>query len=222
MIIETIVVGPFEVNTYVIYPGPGCDAVIIDPGDDPQEILTLVAGRRLNITHIVNTHGHGDHIGANGYVKAAFPHAKICIHHRDAHMLTDPRANLSLAFGYSAVSPPADVLLEGNTEFTAAGVRFRLEHVPGHTPGSLCLMPEISPAVAFTGDTLFAGTIGRTDMPGGNMGLLLSSIAERIMSLPDDTIVHPGHGLSTTIGIERANNPFAGGAAAQGRGAEVP
>jgi len=211
LIIETIVVGPFGVNTYVIYPGPGCEAVVIDPGADAEKILALLHRRRLRVTHILNTHGHGDHIAANADVKRAFPAARICIHPRDAHMLTDPRANLSLAFDYSVTSPPADVLVEGNTRVTAADMVFRVEHVPGHSAGSVCLVPEsFTPKVVFTGDTLFAGSVGRTDFPGGNMGLLVAGIKDKILSLPDETLVYPGHGVQTSVGAEKRMNPYVG------------
>jgi glyoxylase-like metal-dependent hydrolase (beta-lactamase superfamily II) len=210
MIVESLVVGPFGVNVYLVYPGPGCDAVVIDPGDDPREILSLVSRRRLNITHIINTHGHGDHIGANADVKRAFPAARICIHSRDAQMLVDPAANLSREFGLDIVSPPADIILDGNTEIVAAGITFAIGHTPGHTAGSICLVQRLSPAAAFTGDTLFAGSVGRCDMPGGNARLLMSSITDRLMCLPDETIVYPGHGASTSIGTERRHNPFIG------------
>jgi glyoxylase-like metal-dependent hydrolase (beta-lactamase superfamily II) len=162
------------------------------------------------VTHIVNTHGHGDHIGANAALKEAFPAARLCIHARDSHMLTDPRANFSLEFDFNVTSPPADVTLTGNTELNAGGLRFRVEHVPGHSPGSICLVGLFEPRIVVTGDTLFAGGVGRTDFPGGNMGLLLSGIKEKILSLPDETIVLPGHGIRTTVGMEKRSNPYVG------------
>ncbi len=212
MIIETLVVGPFQVNTYIVYPGPGAEAVVIDPGADAEEIIALLAKRRLIVTHIINTHGHADHIAANGDLKGAFPSARICIHGRDANMLTDANANLSRAFGYDQTSPPADVTLHGNTELVAAGITFAVEHVPGHSPGSICLVPSFKPDCVFSGDTLFAGSIGRTDFPGGNHGLLLAGIADKILTLQDDTLVYPGHGIWTKVGIERESNPYVGSA----------
>ena len=216
MEIETLVVGQFVVNTYIVYTTGGAEAIVIDPGDDPQEILSVLAKRRLSVTHIVNTHGHGDHIGANGAVKDAFPAAKICIHSRDAHMLLDPLANLSFAFEYKVLSPPADVMLAGGTQFGAAGLVFRIEHVPGHSPGSVCLVHDGDVPVVFSGDTLFAGSIGRTDLPGGNGGMLLAGIREKILSLPDATDVYPGHGVRTTVGTEKRENYFLGSGSAAG------
>ena len=208
MEIDRIVVGAFQVNAYVVRLEGAREAVVIDPGDDSPAILSLVGERGLEVTHIFNTHGHGDHIGANGDVKAAFPEAKIYVHGRDAHMLDDPRANLSTFFGYAASSPPADLFFEGNTDVRAAGITFRVEHLPGHSSGSVCLIADTEPPVVFVGDTLFAGTIGRTDFPGGNMEMLVAGIRDRILSLPDETQVYPGHGETTTVGAERTGNYF--------------
>jgi glyoxylase-like metal-dependent hydrolase (beta-lactamase superfamily II) len=210
VIVETLIVGPFQVNTYVLHNGRGSKAVVIDPGADPEEIADLLSRLEVDVTHIVNTHGHGDHVAANGDIKGLYPDALICIHPRDAHMLADPRANLSLAFGFSSMSPKADVLLEGNTELEAAGMRFEILHVPGHTAGSICLVPVGTEPVVFSGDTLFAGGIGRTDFPGGNTGLLIAGIREKLLSMPDETIVYPGHGVKTTVGVEKRENPFVG------------
>jgi len=210
VIVESLVIGPFEVNTYVLYLDGGHDAVVIDPGDAPREILELLSRHRLNVTHVINTHGHGDHIAGNAALKAAFPGAKICVHPRDAHMLSDANANLSAAFGFSVTSPEADLRIEGNTELAAAGIAFRVEHVPGHSPGSVCLVPLDAGTLVFSGDTLFAGSIGRTDLPGGNTGLLLAGIRDKILSLPDETVVYPGHGVKTTVGVEKRENPFVG------------
>lgn len=208
MRVEKIVVGPFQVNCYIVYCEGGGAAAVIDPGDDAEEILRSIARLGLRVTHIINTHGHADHMAANGALRDAFPEALIMIHGRDAHMLSDPAANLSVAFGYQATSPAADRLLEGNTAFEAAGVTFRVEHIAGHSPGSVCLIPEVEPPAVFGGDTLFSGTVGRTDFPGGNMGLLVSGIREKILSMPDETVVYPGHGEITTVGAEKRDNVY--------------
>lgn len=212
MNIETLVVGQFQVNCYILHGAcPHCrEAVVIDPGDDAQDIITLISDLGVNVTHIFITHGHGDHIGAIGDVKAAFPGAKVCIHPRDAHMLLDPRANLSAAFGMPVTGPPADIQLEGNTEITAADITFSIEHVPGHTPGSICFVPQVEEKAVFTGDTIFAGSVGRTDFPGGNTRLLLSSITDKVLSLPPQTIIYPGHGVATTVAVENEDNPYVG------------
>ena len=212
MQVETLVVGDFQVNCYILYGAPGGEAVVIDPGDDPENIIAFLSESRLTVTHIFITHGHGDHIGANGALKGLFPAAKLCIHPRDAHMLTSAAANLSLAFGYDMTSPPADVMLEGNTEITAAGVIFAVEHVPGHTPGSICFVPRVTPHMVFAGDTLFAGSVGRTDFPGGNVGPPLRGIREKLFTLPDDT--------SRLLGARRADHHRTGkdGEPLRGRG----
>lgn len=208
MKVDRLVVGPFQVNTYIIYLEDRDDAVVVDPGADSAGILKRLSQIERSVSDILITHGHADHIMAASAIKNAFPGAHLRIHARDAHMLTDPRANLSMAFGYEATAPPADAFLEGGTEVKAAGVTFSVEHVPGHSPGSVCLVPNGLPAIVFSGDTLFAGTIGRTDFPGGNMGLLVAEIREKILTLPDDTVVYPGHGEITTVGIEKRDNYF--------------
>jgi hydroxyacylglutathione hydrolase len=208
--VETIVVGEFQVNCYVLYKEIGGPAVVIDPGGDPEDIIAFLSGARLRVTHIINTHGHGDHIAANGPLQELFPAAKICIHPRDAHMLTSAAANMSLLFGFNLTSPPADVMLEGNTEITLLGVKLAIEHIPGHSAGSICLIPDVRPHIAFVGDTLFAGSVGRTDFPGGNAGLLYAGIREKLFTLPEDTVVYCGHGVPTTIGQEKKFNPIVG------------
>ncbi len=208
MRIERIVVGPFQVNCYILYNETGGKCLVIDPGDDGDGILESISRLSLSVTHIVNTHGHADHIAANIVLKEAFPAAELMIHGRDAHMLTDPAANLSAALGFQAISPRADRLLEAGTTIEPAGLSFRIEQIGGHSPGSICLINDATPPAVFAGDTLFAGTIGRTDFPGGNMGMLLSGVREKILTLPDETVIYPGHGEITTVGVERTNNPY--------------
>jgi glyoxylase-like metal-dependent hydrolase (beta-lactamase superfamily II) len=208
MRVERIVTGPFLVNTYIVTADGSSEAIVIDPGDGAEEILAVLMRAGLAAAHIFNTHGHADHMTANAAVKRMFPEARIHIHGRDAHMLADPVANLSAAFGYEAVSPAADRFFEGNTEITAAGITWRIEHLPGHSPGSVCLMPKTEPPVIFAGDTLFAGTIGRTDFPGGDPEMLVAGIRDKILSLPEETTVYPGHGDPTTVAVEKRTNYF--------------
>ena len=153
MKVERIVAGPFFVNTYIVSADGSREAVVVDPGDDAEKILSALEGGGYSVTHIFNTHGHGDHITANAALKKAFPSAKIYIHGRDAEMLSDTLANLSAAFGYQATSPPADGFFVGGRDMTAAGIEWRVEHVPGHSGGSVCLIPETEPPVVFSGDT---------------------------------------------------------------------
>ncbi|AOQ24410.1 Hydroxyacylglutathione hydrolase GloC [Moorella thermoacetica] len=205
MFLKTLVVGPLGANCYLI----GCpetgEGAVIDPGAEGERILAAAREAGLNIKQIINTHGHGDHIGANGAIKAATG-AAILIHRADAHYLTDPGRNLSVLLGSREASPPADRLLEeDDTIAIGKTVTLRVIHTPGHTPGGICLHGE---GLVFTGDTLFAGSIGRTDFPGGSYSQLISSIKEKLFTLDDALEVYPGHGPASTIGSERVDNPF--------------
>ncbi|MEW6106443.1 MAG: MBL fold metallo-hydrolase [Bacillota bacterium] len=203
MIIRTVRVGALDTNCYIV----GCErsrkALVIDPGAEPERIVAALRADILECEVIVNTHGHVDHIAANGAVKAATG-AAIAIHAQDARALVDPSVNLSILAMPGArgiESPRADRLLAEGDEVVAGSVRLRVVHTPGHTPGSISLVGD---GVVFSGDTLFAdGGIGRTDFPGGSYDSLVRSIEEKLFSLPDETVVYPGHGPSTTIGRER-------------------
>ncbi|MCR4402214.1 MAG: MBL fold metallo-hydrolase [Firmicutes bacterium] len=203
MIVRTVRVGQLGTNCYIV----GCEderkAVVIDPGAEPERIIQALRADGFTCGVVVNTHGHADHIAANGAVKAATG-AAIAVHMLDAEALADPSVNLS-AFamppGLRVEGPRADRLLAEGEEVVAGSVRLRVVHTPGHTPGSISLVGD---GVVFCGDTLFAGGgVGRTDFPGGSYDLLVMSITEKIFSLPDDTVVYPGHGPSTTVGTER-------------------
>ena len=212
MILHSLVVGSLEACCYVVADEASRAAMIIDPGDDADVIARHVDDDKLQPNYIVDTHAHVDHIGANSALKERYPEAELCIHAEDAAMLEKPSRNLSLFVGHSYKSPPADRLLSEGDEIAVGGLRFRVLHVPGHTPGGICLhCPELTPSVIFTGDTLFAGGIGRSDFPGGDGELLIRGIQDRILSLPDDTIVYPGHGPETTVGEEKRSNPFLNG-----------
>jgi glyoxylase-like metal-dependent hydrolase (beta-lactamase superfamily II) len=214
MHIESLVVGPLESNCYIITCPESQDVMIVDPGGDAPSILEALrrADRNASPRWLVNTHGHGDHIGANAELKKAFPNMRIAIHVDDAPALTSPAINLSPFVGLSVRSPGADVELKEGDTIDLGKERFAVIHTPGHTPGGICLyraarQPGETPLL-FSGDTLFAQSIGRGDLPGGDMDLLLRSIAEKLMPLPDSCIVYPGHGPTTTIGDERRLNPF--------------
>jgi hydroxyacylglutathione hydrolase len=221
--IETLVVGPFGVNCYVVSERSGGPAMVVDPGFEPARILAAVRRAQLDVALIVNTHGHGDHIGANAAIKAAFPKAQTVIHADDAPMLADPALNLSLLFGYSSRAPAADRLVGDGDTLALGGLTFAVIHVPGHTAGGIALgwrpprpaAPQAGadpdrtdPPVLFTGDTLFAGAIGRTDFPDGDQERLLAAIRRRLLAWPDETLVYAGHGPATTIAVERLENPF--------------
>lgn len=203
MILERLVVGPFASNCYIVGSEITSEGMIIDPGDEAGEILNKVKDFQLDIKSIVLTHGHIDHIGAVKEVSEATG-AEICVHTDDAQSLKGWRVGSILGSSYPA-PPPPDRLLKGGDSIDIGDLHFLALHTPGHTPGGICLLGE---GVVFTGDTLFNYGVGRTDLIGGSHNQLLNSLHTKLMVLPDDTIVYPGHGPETTIGAERRTNPF--------------
>lgn len=204
MIIETVVVGPLEVNCYIIGCEETLEGVVIDPGADADRVLAVISKHGLRIVHVLNTHGHFDHIGGNRSIMEAAG-ADLMIHEADVPFLS--RAGESAAaYGLkSKNSPLPDKLLHDGMILPVGNLELKVLHTPGHTPGGCCFQVN---GIVISGDTLFADSIGRTDFPGGSLETLLKSINCKLMSLPDETIVYPGHGPSTTIGRERAFNPY--------------
>jgi len=200
MLIERFVVGPMAVNAYVVADEATRSACVIDPGGGSRQIKDFLRKRSLVLTCIVNTHGHGDHIAEN----ARF-NAPIYIHRLDAPFLIDAEKNLSKFFMFAITSPPASRMLEDAQTLEIGDLSCKVLHIPGHTPGGISL---VCGGAVFAGDTLFAGGIGRTDFPYGDEAQLISSIREKLLSLPDETVVYPGHGDITTIGKEKRSNPF--------------
>jgi glyoxylase-like metal-dependent hydrolase (beta-lactamase superfamily II) len=189
------------------------EALVVDPGLEPEAILAALHERSLRVAAILNTHGHADHIAGNAAVKEAFPDAPLLIGRGDAAMLTDSWANLSAGFGIPLTSPPADRLLAEGDVVEAAGITLEVFEVPGHSPGHIVFVLRGEPCRVLGGDVLFRGSIGRTDFPGGSLELLLEGIRQKLFCLPADTVVYPGHGPPTTVGLEKASNPFVGDAA---------
>jgi glyoxylase-like metal-dependent hydrolase (beta-lactamase superfamily II) len=198
------VVGDYQVNTILVWDPTTRKAVLFDPCADTEETLDLIADNGLELTALVNTHGHLDHIAENSVVKAALS-VPLLIHRLDRPMLTDPAKNLSLITGDPIVSPDADGTLEEGDLLPVGREEMKVFHVPGHSPGSLVFY---TPGILIAGDTLFAGSVGRTDLPGCSEQALLENIRTKILTLPDDTVIYPGHGPTTTVGDERRSNPF--------------
>jgi glyoxylase-like metal-dependent hydrolase (beta-lactamase superfamily II) len=202
---------PFAENSYILWRDGSTDALVVDPGFEPDAILAELATHGLTVVAILNTHGHSDHIAGNEAMKQAFPDAPLLIGRNDAPLLLDPRANLSGLFGEALISPPADRLLDEGDVLELAGFQFEIREIPGHSPGSVVFVGQgHEPAFVIGGDVLFAGSVGRTDFPGGDPRTLFSGIRAKLFPLPDATIVLPGHGPPTTIGAERVSNPFVG------------
>jgi len=204
LLVKRLVVGPLGTNCYVVASGPGAGAAIIDPGGEAEAILAEVAAEDLQVTYVINTHGHSDHVAANGRVLEATG-ARLVIHELDAAMLADPVANISAFIGAHTTSPAADVTVTDGDTVDIDGLVLRVLHTPGHTKGSICLLGA---KTLFSGDTLFAGSVGRTDLPGGSSRDMADSLAKRIAVLDNDVVVYAGHGESTTIGREKMINPF--------------
>ena len=206
MICEILVVGPLAVNCIIL----GCEVtregVVVDAGGDADLIIAEIERLRLNIGQIINTHGHFDHVGANLKVMERFS-ASLLIHEADASML-EQAAVVAKAYGIRGDnSPKPDAFLHDGMEISFGTCRMKVLHTPGHTRGGCCLYLEAEKTV-ITGDTLFADSIGRTDLPGGSHEQLLASIKSRLFTLPDDVVAYPGHGPETTIGHEKRSNPY--------------
>lgn len=204
MIIKKLEVGPIMANCFIL----GCEktkeAAVIDPGDDADKILMALAKAELKVKYLINTHGHFDHVGANKRMKEATG-ADIACHPEDEPMLVELSKSAAM-FGLSAEnSPPADILLKDGDQIFFGEITLKVIHTPGHSPGGICLY---TPGHLFAGDTLFMGSIGRTDLPGGDYDTLISSIKTKLLDLPEDTMVYTGHGPETGIGNEKRMNPF--------------
>lgn len=209
MQVISLTVGPLSTNCYILVCEESRESAIIDPGFnkiDEEFVLEKICEQKLRVKYIINTHGHLDHISGNAKVKEETK-AIIAVHYYDADMLTDPEKNLSRMLGLNIISPPADLVLRDGDKLRVGRHEIQVLHTPGHTPGSISLYLG-EEKIVFTGDTLFAGSIGRTDLPGSSYEKLISSIKKKLLTLPDETRVYPGHGPETTIGVERRENVF--------------
>ncbi len=208
MKIDRLVLGAYQTNCYILRESEAAkDCLIIDTGLQAGELVDFLQRHKLNPVAVVLTHGHADHITGLVALRSQFPDIKVYIHKLDAEMLTGAKDNLSAMTGVLFSSEPADFSLKEGDVIKQANIKLDVLHTPGHTPGGICLYSKAN-GIVFVGDTLFADSVGRTDMPGGSATQLLKSIKEKLCILPDETFVYPGHGPQTTIAQEKANNPF--------------
>ncbi len=207
MIVKSLPVGPLQVNCYIAACPRTKKALIIDPGDEAQRILQLIEQEGLEPKMLVNTHGHFDHVGGNSEIVERTG-IEFCMHKEDLPLLKQA-SRQAASYGLPAVESPAPTRFLQNGDLLEIGdLSFEVIHTPGHSPGGICLYGQ---GHLFSGDTLFAGSIGRTDLPGGDMHQLLGHIRSQLMVLPESTVVHPGHGPESTIGAEQQSNPFVNG-----------
>jgi hydroxyacylglutathione hydrolase len=211
--------GPWGTNCYVAATAPGAECVVVDPGKDAAAgVAEVVREHRLKPVAVLVSHGHVDHMWCVAPVAGSYD-ATAYIHPDDRHLLSDPMAGLSaetagmlLGGRYEFAEPDAVTEVGDGATLELAGLTFRVDHTPGHTPGSITFRTPYDGAdvseVMFSGDLLFAGSIGRTDLPGGDHATMLRSLVEKVLPLPDDVVVLPGHGEQTSIGQERATNPY--------------
>ncbi|MBI4787387.1 MAG: MBL fold metallo-hydrolase [Chloroflexi bacterium] len=204
MILQTLLVGPLGVNCYILGDENTREAIVIDPGGNARDILNTLEQHRLKVSAIVNTHAHFDHVLALNDLRAA-THAPFLLHADEAPILAAAERSAG-AFGMYVKQPEAaDRLLRDGDHVTAGTITLQVLHTPGHTPGGICLLQDKK---VFVGDTLFQGSVGRTDFPGGDYATLMRSIRDKLLPLPEDTVVYSGHGPATTIGEEKQLNPI--------------
>ncbi len=208
MKIDRLILGSFETNCYILRETEAAkDCLIIDTGLEAGELVDFLARHKLNPVAVVLTHGHIDHVTGTVALRQNFPEIKVYIHKLDAEMLTGTKDNLSTLAGQTFGTEPADVFIEEGDKIELANIKLEVLHTPGHTPGGVSLCSKEDQLV-FVGDTLFAGSVGRTDFPGASFAQLKKSIREKLFTLPEEIICYPGHGPQTTIAHEKAHNPF--------------
>lgn len=205
--IKTLPLGPFVQNTRIIYDDLSKSAIVVDPTDEPQKILAFIQKENLKVEAIFCTHGHIDHVSAVSEIKQRTG-AKIYLHQDDLPLYSNLQMQAQM-FGIDINQPEEpDSLVKDGDELKLLGTSFKIIHTPGHSPGGICVYFESPQPMLIAGDTLFAGSVGRTDLWGGDMSKLMNSIKLKLFLLPMNTVVMPGHGPDTTIGKERDTNPF--------------
>eukprot|EP01028_Stygiella_incarcerata_P009821 TRINITY_DN4806_c0_g1_i3.p1 TRINITY_DN4806_c0_g1~~TRINITY_DN4806_c0_g1_i3.p1 ORF type:complete len:235 (+),score=65.92 TRINITY_DN4806_c0_g1_i3:48-752(+) len=200
-------VGVLSTNCYIVFREGAKKCLLVDPGGGEKELKAEMKKCGVSPDAILLTHSHGDHIMGVSPLKKEFPDIEIACHEECSKRMVDPRRNLSLLFGLPFAAPPATRFLKDNEIYEKNGVTLKCLHCPGHSPGSLVFLAE-EDGVCFSGDVLFHLGVGRTDFPEGSSELLMKSIRERLLVLPDETIVYSGHGPKTKIGVEKRSNPF--------------
>jgi hydroxyacylglutathione hydrolase len=210
MIFEQLTVGPLQCNCYILGDEQTREAIVIDPGDEAERILEMIEDYQLTVRVIVQTHAHFDHVGATGPIQEATG-AEVCLHRGDQPLYE----HLAMQAKFFGLPPPKAAPVsrwyDDGEEVKAGALSLQVLHTPGHTPGSVCVKSG-QQRWLFSGDTLFYGSVGRTDLWGGSFEQLMASIQQKLLTLPDETIVYPGHGPKTTISQERRTNPFLQGA----------
>ncbi len=203
LLIVDLTVGPLQTNCFVIADTVSGEAMVVDPGDEPDRIMDVVHENSLKVKYVVCTHAHFDHLGAVSDIKAETG-ARVVLHRDELGIYASAR-DLAVLWGFDLDQlPPPDMLVGEGDKIDIGGSHFEIFHSPGHSPGGICLYGE---SIVVTGDTLFAGSVGRTDFPGGDIDKLKESF-RRLMSLPEQTRVLPGHGPETSIGHEKRENMF--------------
>jgi len=209
--LKTVVSEAFEENCYLAYFEGRADCLVVDPGMDPDLILEELDRLQLIPAAILNTHGHADHIAGNGTLKHRWPNCPLVVGSGDAAKLTDAMLNLSAPFGMGLVSPPADRTVDDGDRIQYAGIELEVLAIPGHSAGEVVYVAGANaPPLAFVGDVIFAGSVGRSDFPDGDHEALIEGMRGRLFNLPDATVLLSDHGPATTVGREKRYNPFAG------------
>lgn len=208
MIIKQLILGDYQTNSYVLRKDSSSTAaVIIDTGLDSAPLLSFLDENDIIPAALILTHGHIDHIKGCSDLRSKYPDIEVYIHNEDAQMLTESEKNLSQMAGEPFVTSKHDHLLNDSDTIDIVGISLKVFHAPGHTQGGICLY-SAKDNILFSGDTLFADSVGRTDLPGGSMKKLIEGIKTKLFTLPAETLVYPGHGPSTTIGQEKTYNQY--------------